>query len=219
MKRKLAFIHTSPAAIPPLMDYYKQHAPEFEITNLLDDGILRSFATEDAEDVERRLTELIRYAIRNEGVELGLVTCSAVTQFLMAKLAESTGIPLLKIDDELARRAVECGSRLGVLVTFPPTQAVTERLLRETAASQAASIKLRTVVVPDAYDALLSGRSARHDELLLAAIEELQKDSVDAIVLAQVSMARVLPGLSPGRVPVLSSLPLSLQAIRQRLAE
>ena len=39
MSHKLAFIHTSPAAIAPLMQFYG--AAGMEITNLLDDGLLR----------------------------------------------------------------------------------------------------------------------------------------------------------------------------------
>jgi aspartate/glutamate racemase len=53
---------------------------------------------------------------------------------------------------------------------------------------------------------------------LLAAIEELAKRQVSVIVLAQVSMARILPRID-GRikVPVLSSLHTSLDAIRAAL--
>ena len=42
-KTKIAFIHTSPAAIGPLMQFYGEAAPDLEITNLLDDGLLRLY--------------------------------------------------------------------------------------------------------------------------------------------------------------------------------
>ncbi len=53
MKRSVAFVHTSPAAVGPLMQFYAEAAPEFEITNLLDDGLLRLLAAGRAEDVRR----------------------------------------------------------------------------------------------------------------------------------------------------------------------
>ena len=73
-KRKIAFIHTSPAAIPPLAEYFKTNAPEFEITNLLDDGMLRFFAASDEARSEARLRDLIGAAIDPYGAELAMIT-------------------------------------------------------------------------------------------------------------------------------------------------
>lgn len=218
MNHRLVFLHTSPAAIAPLTGYYKANAPEFEITNLLDDGLLRCFSAADDGAAERRLAELLRYAMRHEGARLAMLTCSAVTRDLVNRLSGSAGIPVLKIDDALARRAVACGPRLGVIVTFPPSQAATERLLRETAEEYGTPVQLRTLVLSEAYDALLNGQADLHDELLIGAVERLRREGVSAVVLSQVSMARILPRIPQSPVPVLSSLPASLEAIREALA-
>lgn len=92
------------------------------------------------------------------------------------------------------------------------------RLLEAAAQEAGAQVKLVPHFVPHAYDALLSGDAGRHDALLLEGIERLAGESLDGVVLAQVSMARVLPQLQ-GRVgvPVFSSLPTSLDAIRRLL--
>ena len=57
-----------------------------------------------------------------------------------------------------------------------------------------------------AFTAMRSGDSARHDEIIGEALMELAV-KVDAIVLAQASMARVVASLEPGAlsVPVFSS--------------
>ena len=80
------------------------------------------------------------------------------------------------------------------------------------------SVEITFRVIPEAYEALLGGMPEKHDALLLAGIQELATEPIDALVLSQVSMARVLPKLPKLPVPVLSSLPASLNTIRQRLS-
>src|SRR3954469_13243520 len=108
-KRSVAFIHTSPAAIGPLMQFYTEAAPELEITNLLDDGLLRLLAAGRAGDVRRRLSEMLRAAAETYGPELALVTCSSVSRELTESLARDFDFPVLKIDYPMARRAVSAG--------------------------------------------------------------------------------------------------------------
>jgi len=217
MKRQVAFIHTSPAAIPPLADFYREHAPDLEITNLLDDGILRFFAQQNERAAEARLIELLCAARDAYNSELAMVTCSAVSRNMIKRLADATDLPIVKIDDALALQAVTSATRLGVLVTFPPTQAVIGKLLEDTARDAGVKVELTFKLVPEAYEALLGGRHGLHDEILLAALQELAQQPIDAIVLAQVSMARLLPKLPQLPVPVLSSLRASLTTIRKHM--
>ncbi|MBI3210167.1 MAG: hypothetical protein HYZ37_14875 [Candidatus Solibacter usitatus] len=219
MKRNVAFIHTSPAAIPPLADYFRANAPELEITNLLDDGILRFFSRGMEREAESRLSDMLCAARDAYHSELAMVTCSAVSRNLVLRLSDSMGIPIVKIDDALAVKAVAAGKRLGILVTFPPTQAVTSKLILDTAAESGCNVDLTFRVIPEAYEAILGGRPELHDQLLLAAIEEFGRQKLDAIVLAQVSMARLLTKLPPLPMPVLSSLTASLTTIREGLAK
>jgi Asp/Glu/hydantoin racemase len=220
MKRQIAFIHTSPAAIAPLAQFYGEAAPELEITNLLDDGILRFFRLGAQQAAEEQLIELIEIARNVYGAEVALVTCSSVSGEMRERLRRAFDFPVLKIDDPMARRAVMAGSRIGVAVTFPPTVETTGKLLREAAAEAGRAVEIITEVAPEAYHALLSGDQRKHDELLLALINRLDEQCVDAIVLAQVSMARVFPQLSERlKAPVLTSLHTSLDAVHQALQE
>ncbi|HEX7312467.1 MAG TPA: aspartate/glutamate racemase family protein [Pyrinomonadaceae bacterium] len=217
-KRSVAFIHTSPAAVGPLTQFYAEAAPELEITNLLDDGLLRLLAAGRGEDVRRRLDEMLRAAAETYQPELAMVTCSSVSKEMTQSLARDCDFPVLKIDYPMARRAVRAGRRIGVAATFPPTLVPTSRLLREAAQESGAEIEIIEEVAPDAYTALLGGDAATHDELLAAAVENLEKKGVAAIVLAQVSMARSLPLIErTARVPVLTSLHTSLEAVREAL--
>jgi Asp/Glu/hydantoin racemase len=133
-------------------------------------------------------------------------------------LARDFPFPVLKIDYPMARRAVRAGRRVGVAATFPPTLVPTSRLLREAAKEAGAEIEIVEEVAPGAYAALLANDTKTHDELLAAAVENLQDKDVSAVVLAQVSMARTLPLIErTARVPVLNSLHTSLEAIREAL--
>lgn len=219
-KRKIVLIHTSPAAIAPLMRFYNDAAPELEITNLLDDGLLRLLAAKEHATVERRLAEMLAVAVRTYGAELVMVTCSSVTKGMVERLAPLCDLPVLKIDYPMAREAVAAGRRrIGIAATFPPTIIPTSQLISEAAEEAGAAIEIIQEVVPGAYDALLSGDEEAHDELLCAGVERLAAGGVDVVVLAQISMARVLPRLEAKKlgVPVLSSLHTSLSAIRSAL--
>jgi len=220
MKRSVAFIHTSPAAIGPLMQFYGEHAPELEITNLLDDGLLRLLASGRAEAARKRLSEMLRDAAETYEPELAMITCSSVPREMSDSLARDFRMPVLKIDYPMARAAVRAGRRVGVAATFPPTLAPTSKLLHDAAEEAGTEIEIVQEVEPRAYDALLANDTATHDRLLLDLIERLQERDVACVVLAQVSMARVLPLLGGrARVPVLTSLHTSLEAIRAAMSE
>jgi Asp/Glu/hydantoin racemase len=217
-RRFVSFIHTSPAAIPPLMRYYNETAPELEITNQLDDGLLRMLSAQNTARTKQRLEQMLDVAVDTYRAELVMITSSALPSALVNELAQSAGVPVFKIDDPMGADAVRRGRKLGVIITFRPTAEPTCTLLRNAAVTAGKEVELITSVTPEAYDALLSGNADRHDDLLLDAIDSLSAQGIDAIVLAQVSMARLLPKLQ-GRVnvPVYSSLTSSLAAIRKRL--
>jgi Asp/Glu/hydantoin racemase len=217
-KTKIAFIHTSPAAIGPLMQFYGEAAPDLEITNLLDDGLLRLLAEKNYRVAQERLADMIETARRIYGARLTMITCSSVSKEMAERLNETFDLPILKIDYPMARQAVHTGKRIGVAATFPPTLVPTSKLLSEAAAEAGVQIEIIQEVQPEAYTALLANDTAKHDELLLDAIMKLEQKEVSAIVLAQVSMARILPRIDGQfSVPVLSSLHTSLDAIREAL--
>lgn len=218
-KRKVAFIHTSPPAIGPLMQFYTEAAPELEITNLLDDGLLRFLAAKNLPGALERLTDMIKTASRVYEAELAMVTCSSVSKEMVEQLDAEFDLPVLKIDSPMAHRAVRAGQRIGVAATFAPTLAPTCKLLSEAATEAGTEIEIIQEVSTDAYKALLAGDTSSHDALLLDVVKRLEKQRVSTIVLAQVSMARILPQVeSSVSVPVLSSLHTSLEAIRAALA-
>ena len=219
MKRRITLLHASPAAVAPLMNYYSAAAPELEITNILEDGILRLLAAGNLSAVERRLHNMIAAAVEDYDAELVMMTCSSVPKGMLKALRDEAEVPLLKIDEPMARCAVSAGAHIGVAVTFPPTRETTHRLLQDAAEEAGVQVEISDEVLPLAYRALLAGDLETHDAVLLAGIDRLAESGAEAIVLAQVSMARVLlKARERVSVPVLTSLDSSLDAIREILS-
>jgi|LNFM01.1.fsa_nt_gb Asp/Glu/hydantoin racemase len=198
------------------MNFYPRQWPELRITNLLDDGIMGLFSAGRWDDARARLLEMAGVGQRVYGAQAGLVSCSAVSREQMAALRAASPIPLLKIDEPMAGLATAAASRIGLLVTFPPTLPIAEQLLREAAGE--APLEIVPVVVPEAIAALLGGDRSFHDARLIEAADALAGQGIGALVLAQVSMGPLVPLLRERLgIPVFSSLETSLSALRRLL--
>lgn len=216
----VAFIHASPAAIGPLANYYAQAEPGWTITNLLDDGIMRHFREADAAAVESGLLSLVGRACSRYQAQAAMITCSAADLELTRRLALASPVPLVKIDVPMAEAAVAAGTRIGVLVTFPPTVAITTALLGEVARSAGRDVSVSSELHEAALAALLQGDAATHDRILREGALSLRAAGADVIVLAQVSMAHLRPALEEQLgVPVFSSLETSHRALKIALGE
>jgi Asp/Glu/hydantoin racemase len=151
------------------------------------------------------------------GAEAALLTCSAVPPGALEKLRQSAVIPLIKIDEPMARLAVTAGKRIGVLSTFPSTAETTRDLLLAAASDAGVRIELVEELAAEALEALLAGDEQTHDRLFFEACERF-RGRADALVLAQVSMARLAE--ETGRrlgIPVFHSLASSLEAVKELL--
>jgi aspartate/glutamate racemase len=216
---RIAFIHTAPAAIAPLNRFYAEHASDLTIYNLLDDSVLRFFREGQQEAAETALRAMLERAVFDYGAEAALVTCSSVSTGMASRLATIVKVPVLKIDTPMAEAAVQQAHRIGVLISFPPTQGPTSALLHDAAAKAGKRIELLPEVVPAAYDALNRGDMDTHNRMLQDGAQALVVRGAEVIVLAQVSMAALQPVLAVKvSAPVLSSLDTSLLAVRSVFA-
>lgn len=212
---KIVLIHASRAAVDPVTQYYTSASPQLEVTNLLDDGVMRLLRSGDVGAAKDRLGDMLSVARNTYGAELALLTCSAVPPEILNELKCGAGFPVLKIDEPMCEAAIKAGSRIGLITSFPPTSGTTRALLNEAAARAGRSIEIVEEQAPDALKALLAGDEAAHDVELLAAADRLAQKSPQLIVLAQVSMARLAPEITARLgLPVLSSLASSLDAVR-----
>lgn len=194
MTRKLAIIHTSAVTIAPLKELVQDTIEDVELVNFLDDSILPQLLRNggDIREVEARWYQYVVIA-EQLGADCILSACSSVGD-LVPGARKRVSVPVFRIDEPMAERAIEMGSRVGVAATLETTLRPTERLLRRKATGSDRSITIQSWLASEAYRKLLQGDAAGHDDELTQGLAAMAQE-VDVVVLAQASMARVLPRL------------------------
>jgi Asp/Glu/hydantoin racemase len=215
----LALIHTSATLEPVFAALCRQHIPEAGITHMVDESLIQDTVKAGGlrKATIRRLIGEIASA-EKAGADAVLVTCSSIGPG--AALAQQLfDIPVLRIDDAMAEKAVRQAQRIGVLATLRTTLDPTTALLRKKAAEAGRTVELVECLCEEAFPAVLAGDTATHDRMLRHALTEDLK-GVDLIVLAQASMARVVDTLATGvlQTPILSSPELAVVSARSALA-
>jgi len=192
---KLAIIHTTAATVDSLKSLSAEVLPERELINFVDDSILPQLAQNggNLSEVEDRLIHYARFA-EQVGADIILEACSSVGE-LVSKMQAEVSIPIVRIDEAMAEEAVQGGSCIGVAATLATTLQPTTRLLRAKADAAARQVEVKPILIEGAYQKLMSGDREGHDHLLVEKLRELTNET-DVVVLAQASMARVLPRLS-----------------------
>lgn len=215
---KLAIIHTSPATVDSLKSLSAEVLPDRELINFVDDSILPQLAANGGNlgDVEERLVHYARFA-EQAGADIILEACSSVGE-LVSKMQAAVSVPVVRIDEPMAEEAVRRGPRLGVAATLQTTLQPTTRLLHAKAAAAGKEVEITPLLIEGAYQSLMAGDRERHDDLLVENLRVLTKGN-DVVVLAQASMARVLPRLSADeRDKILVSPPLAMAQVKAILS-
>jgi Asp/Glu/hydantoin racemase len=206
MPKRIVFIHTVGTLVSLFRDLAKEMMPAVEIAHMVDETLTKQVLAVGHVTPSMR-HQLLRLVSRAEewGADLVVLTCSSVSP-AVDQVQPMVRVPVLKIDEAMADRAVQLGNTIGVIATAYTTVEPTRRLVEARAGQVNKPIAVHTCLCEGAYEALVANDMERHDAIVKQYLIELMK-SVDVIVLAQASMARVaeqLP-LSQQRVPILSS--------------
>src|SRR5690348_918789 len=204
--KKLALLHTSPVLTAMFASLCAKWMPEVKIFHLVDESLIKN--TIEAGQLQkvtiRRLIRLIESGF-DGGADAVLVTCSSIGPGV--DIAQSLfDRPVMRVDEAMARAAVEQGKRVGVIATLSTTLAPTAALVRRKASEAGKQVEIVECLCEGAFEAVLAGDTATHDRIVGDALTNRLR-GVDVIVLAQASMARVLEVLPSGavKVPVLAS--------------
>ena len=207
MKQKtLGLIHTSATLVPIFGQLCKEKLPAVNVFNIADDSLVKGIMAAGSltPTIARRVKGYLESA-ELAGADYIMVTCSSIGAAVEAG-AKLIGVPVLRVDQPMADKAVLTGKKIGVVATLRTTLEPTADLISRRAALAGKQIELTSRLCEGAFDALMSGDAATHDAKVAAVLKELSQQ-VDVIVLAQASMARVVDSLKPDdkRVPILAS--------------
>ena len=212
MTKTLGFIHTSATLVPVFQQLCQQSLPGINVFNIVDDSLIKDVIAkgELTANTARRVVDYVGSA-ESAGADFIMVTCSSIGAAVEAA-APLTKVPVLRVDQPMADQAVHSGSKIGVIATLPTTLNPTSDLVKRRAAIASKEIHLVSHLCDGAFEALMSGNAAKHDEMVASALRKLSSE-VDVILLAQASMARVVDTLSPEdkKVPILASPPLAIK--------
>ena len=110
---------------------------------------------------------------------------------LIDEAREFIRTPLYRIDEPMARMAVEAGTKSGVAATLSSTIQPTSALVKRKAREAGKNVELDCCVVEGANQLLNSGDEEGYDTLVASRLQELALRN-DIVVLAQASMARAM---------------------------
>ncbi|MBJ2355127.1 MAG: aspartate/glutamate racemase family protein [Sphaerochaeta sp.] len=210
----IAAIYTGAALVKPLSDLMKETLGDYKIMNILDDSMIADIieAGGMTKAVKRRLYGYYEIACAS-GAELILNTCSSIGDAVYGA-REFFPIPIIRIDEPMARRAIELTDSIAVLATLPTTLDPTIRLLERCAQEAGKSIRTISALAEGAFPAITAGDAETHDRLIAETAKRVA-DSCDVILLAQGSMARMEKPLAEltGKT-VLSSPRLGVEQIK-----
>jgi Asp/Glu/hydantoin racemase len=209
--RRLGLLHTSATLVPIFEKLCKAKLQNVSVFNLVDDSLIKDVIAHGhlRPQTARRVVQHIASA-EDAGADYIMVTCSSIGA-AVETAAGLASVPVLRVDQPMADHAIANAQRIGVVATLPTTLEPTADLLRRRAAVAGRNIDLTTRLCDGAFEALMSGNTEKHDELVRGALRKLVLET-ELIVLAQASMARVVAGLPEDehRVPILTSPPLAV---------
>ena len=179
--------------------------------SIIQDAVKAGYVPKEA---AARLVKMFMESVE-EGADAILNICSSVGLVADAcqDLAKFTGVPIVRIDEEMCREAVRKGSRIGVMATLPTTLIPTKGTILRVAQEMGRQVELVDSLVeggfgldPDKFKALMTKYALEI------------KDKVDVIVFAQGSMAYAEQTIheATGKI-VLSSPSFGAIALRRAL--
>jgi aspartate/glutamate racemase len=216
--KTLGIIHAALISTKGVQPFIQEIIPEVTVVHHVDDTIQNSnFVCPPGVIPKENYFKFASYAyyLEKAGVDMILLACSTFNR-AVEHARPMINVPMLQIDRPMMDLAVLEGKRIGLLATVPTTVPSSERLLKLAADEAGKEIEISTVLCSKAFEEIKKGNVDRHNELLLIEIEKLSA-SVDAIVMAQVSMSALEPMLKNTRVPVFNSGRTGFNRVREIL--
>ncbi|MDR2514635.1 MAG: aspartate/glutamate racemase family protein [Christensenellaceae bacterium] len=215
MGKSVAIVETSFVSYEVLKALCAEIMPDVTVTQIVDESLIREVNANGAptDGVRRRMYSYYQQA-ESLGVDAIFNQCSSVGE-VADSLRPFVDVPVVKIDEAMARKAVSLGKKIAMIATVASTVGPSSRLIESAAKEAGEEIELDIRLVKGAMMVLIEeGNVEKHNQMVLGEIEAAAKEN-DVIVLAQGSMVVLLPYLKHIEKPVLSSPRLGVEYLKE----
>ncbi|MDX6752097.1 aspartate/glutamate racemase family protein [Geminicoccaceae bacterium 1502E] len=210
MTRPLALWHSVDTNAAPFEGLVRQLAPEIPIIHRTRADLLAAAQPAGLTPAVRRAVAEDILAVADDGAAVVLCTCSTLGPGAESA-AELTDATVLRVDRPMLEQALEHGPRIAVCAALASTIGPTRDLLLRVARERGVAAELREITVEDAFPLFQAGDRAGYARKIAQAVRNAA-GGVDAVVLAQASMAGAIDLLADLSVPVLASPRLGAEA-------
>lgn len=214
-KPTIGIHHTAPFLVDVFKTLMAERLPQVENFHMVDESLVKEAQRDGGltPEILRRVkieTELARDA----GADLVLYTCATISP-AADTLRREFSIPLLKIDEPAAARAVQLGERILLVCTSKTAIDSVKSVIEAKAAEAGRNVSVSTHVEHEAYAMRRNGDKKGHDRRVVDGAINRPRD-YDVLVLGQASMAHLAPELEVALgVPVLGNTTLCIDAIAE----
>ena len=213
---RVGAVHALKQSIQPTTAAFESEWPTVEVSHLLDGSLYldRSQGTADASELARRIQALLAYSSSTDSD--GIIFTGSFFGDAVAQARSAIGIPVLRSFDGVLDEALREDRPLYVLSTAVDSVVLLQEEFRQEVQRRALSTTISGHVVEGALTAVVSGEAARHDELVLNAVESVDPEAT--IVFAQFSMERVLsPAIELRRQSVVGPATSAVRLLRRKI--
>ena len=127
------------------------------------------------------------------GADIILNVCSSVGQ-AAEDAAKLIDIPVRRIDQPMAEKAVELTTDVGVLATVITTLEPTAEFIQRCGLKVGKEMNVSQNLAKGAFEKLMGGDTEAHDKILMDTAIKVA-ETVDVLVFAQATMARLAPAV------------------------
>ena len=215
--KSIAIVQTSAVSSKELKELCEEIIPEVKVYQIIDDSLIQEVNANGGPTcgVRNRMLDYYRHAV-SLGVDLILNQCSSVGE-VADQIKPFISIPVVKIDEAMARKAISLGKKIGVIATVATTVGPSTRLIENTAREMNVSVEVEKHLVNGAMMVLIEeGNVKKHNEMVRDEVLRAAETN-DVVVLAQGSMTVLLPELADIKKPVLTSPRLGIEYVREVL--
>lgn len=184
---RIYLIHAMAVSIAPVERSFARLWPKAKVSNVLDDSLYADLADQDASSRSMidRCVMLGEYCVRASADAI-MFTGSAFGAAI-DEVKRQLAVPVLKPNEALYDDLLAIPGRIGLLATVSPTLPSMLREIEAHAARAGASVSVEPLLIENAFDALVAGDEARHNDLVVRAAIAAAA-SFDALAFAQFSM-------------------------------